>query len=165
MFPLLQDFNRWWLLIHSIVTEMFFQIHCHLKMLFDKKFFWLLNRINLFPHIFACRHCRWSTNHRALVSFHAKVAKFNQSESSCHHKWQFLTNQRALNKNKQLTSVIKNTKCHIKIKQVWVNPIKIIKRTFLYSNELAQASFVIIEEIKTYLILKSGEIGKRKQTP
>ena len=55
------------------------------------------------------------------------------------------------------------TKCHIKIKQVSENPIRKIKRTILYANKLVQALFVIIEEIKTYRSLKSGEKSEWNQ--
>ena len=107
VFPLPPDFNRWWLLIHSIVTKMFFQIHCHLKMFFDKMFFWLFNWIDVFPHIFACpddqpvtellsvfmQKLQNSTNQRALFTTSGdfwpirelsslQVTIFDQSESS-----------------------------------------------------------------------------------
>ena len=63
-----------------------------------------------------------------------QVTIFDQSETSHHYKWRFLTNQKALNTNTQQMSVTKNTKCHIKIKQVWVNQIRKIEITILCAN-------------------------------
>ena len=44
------------------------------------------------------------------------------------------------------------------------NPIRKIKRTFLFVNELVQALFVTIKGIKTHLLLKSKEKRMRNQT-
>ena len=109
----------------------------NMKKCFGKMFFWLFNSIDVFLHLFACRHCRRSTNQRLSVGFQAKVTILDQSESSRHYKWRLSTNQRALvttwNTKKQLTSVIK-IQFGFKNNFFCQNLRRKIQSTFLYSN-------------------------------
>ena len=88
------EFDGIWSRLHGATALE--EFNWNRKKCFDKVFFWLFNSIDVFLHIFACRHCRRLTNQRPPVSCQAKVTIFDQSESSSYHKWRLSSNQRAL---------------------------------------------------------------------
>ena len=97
--------------------------------------------------------------------FLSQVAIIVQSESSCHHMWRLSTNQRALDTNKQLTSVTKNTIMVFKIKKILWDLSRKMQSTFLYSTWISLEHWHLEDEINCHqfqVFLKIWQILKTR---
>ena len=97
--------------------------------------------------------------------FLSQVAIIVQSESSCHHMWRLSTNQRALDTNKQLTSVTKNTIMVFKIKKILWDLSRKMQSTFLYSTWISLEQWHLEDEINCHqfqVFLKIWQILKTR---
>ena len=97
--------------------------------------------------------------------FLSQVAIIVQSESSCHHMWRLSTNQRALDTNKQLTSVTKNTIMVFKIKKILWDLSRKMQSTFLYSTWISLEQWHLEDEINCHqfqVFLKIQQILKTR---